>query len=640
MEQLRPMLSSWWSRLLPVMVALLLPQAPARAQSVATHLSAVGESRAIAANPSTGRVYAVNEFANSVSVIDGATHAVLRQVPVGRRPQYLAVNTTTNKVYVSNAQDASLSVIDGNTFAVTTLVINGSGPVLVDESINRIYVVKMGVADEVAYVNGNNNTWYTIATDSFGPVSIALNPGTRRLYVAHYSTGDIRAVDTTSASDFPPTVSIGVWSKPVAVAVNTATNRIYAVTEDARGPIVVIDGDSNAPRFLTPAGHAAGARSLALNPNTNKVYMGFSNEVVVMDGATEALSFIPAPGPVVAIGVNRTANRVYAVTSTGALLAIDGATNAVTTLGIPAGARDIAVNPVNNRIYVAGAGVTIVEGTGPAGPPPPPPAPPPPSHGVGVQGLWWGAPAGSESGWGINIAHQGNKVFATWFTYDAQGQPIWYVMSDGARNGANSYTGDLYRTTGPALNTPFDASKVVRTKVGVATFSFDDARTGNVTAMVDGMQVFKKLTRQEFAAPVPTCAIGGAAGASPNYQDLWWRSPAGSESGWGLNIAHQGDVLFVTWFTYGGDGRGTWLVASNVARTGNGTYAGTLYRSVGPPMNASPWDPARVNRMPAGQVSFSFTDANNGVMTSTLEGVTRSVPITRQVFSSPASGCR
>src|SRR5262245_12357827 len=28
-----------------------------------------------------------------------------------------------------------------------------------------------------------------------------------------------------------------------------------------------------------------------------------------------------------------------------------------------------------------------------------------------------------------------------------------------------------------------------------------------------------------------------------SYQALWWASPAGSESGWGVNIAHQGDTL-------------------------------------------------------------------------------------------------
>ena len=43
--------------------------------------------------------------------------------------------------------------------------------------------------------------------------------------------------------------------------------------------------------------------------------------------------------------------------------------------------------------------------------------------------LWWNA---DESGWGINFNHQGQTLFATLFTYGADGQPDWFVMSDGA----------------------------------------------------------------------------------------------------------------------------------------------------------------------------------------------------------------
>lgn len=35
-----------------------------------------------------------------------------------------------------------------------------------------------------------------------------------------------------------------------------------------------------------------------------------------------------------------------------------------------------------------------------------------------------GAPAGAESGWGVNFTHQGDTIFATWFTYD-DGTPLW-----------------------------------------------------------------------------------------------------------------------------------------------------------------------------------------------------------------------
>jgi hypothetical protein len=62
-------------------------------------------------------------------------------------------------------------------------------------------------------------------------------------------------------------------------------------------------------------------------------------------------------------------------------------------------------------------------------------------------------------------------------------------------------------------------------------------------------------------------AIGPDAPATQprNHQGLWWKSPAGSESGWGINFAHQGDIIFATWFTYGADNKPQWFTVE-VAR--------------------------------------------------------------------------
>ena len=261
--------------------------------------------------------------------------------------------------------------------------------------------------------------------------------------------------------------------------------------------------------------------------------------------------------------------------------------------------------------------------------------------GSNVQGLWWASPPGSESGWGLNLAQQGTILFATWFTYGEDGEPAWFVVPRAEAQGDNRYAGTMYRTRGPWFGAArFEPSQVVGTPVGAATFDFSDGDHGTFRYAVDGVTGEKPIARQAFAAPMPVCAAGQAPGAAPNYQDLWWAAPAGSESGWGLNIAHQGDVLFVTWFTYGPDGRGTWLVGSRFDRTGNGTYAGVLHRTSGPAFNAARFDPARVASAPAGTASLAFADAGHGVFTFTVDGVSRSKPIARQVFSTPATVCR
>jgi hypothetical protein len=263
------------------------------------------------------------------------------------------------------------------------------------------------------------------------------------------------------------------------------------------------------------------------------------------------------------------------------------------------------------------------------------------------QGLWLKTPFESESGWGINFAHQGNVLFATWFTYDANGGGMWLIMSNGVQTSPGHFQGDLYRTTGPGFNaetfTAITGSNY--TTVGTLSASFTDANTGSLTYTVNGVTQTKPIARYVYAAP-PTCSIGGTAGATPNYGDLWWRSE--TESGWGLNIVHQGDVLFATWFTYEAGGttaapaKGMWLVMSNGNKTATGVYNGVLQRTTGPNpfSNSTAFDPNQVLRTTVGDATLTFTDANTGTFRYTVSGITQTKPIQRVRYASPATVCR
>jgi len=260
---------------------------------------------------------------------------------------------------------------------------------------------------------------------------------------------------------------------------------------------------------------------------------------------------------------------------------------------------------------------------------------------VAYQGLWWNAPAGSESGWGMNIAHQADVIFATWFTYDAGGKAWWLSMTAPLASGGNVFTGTLYRTSGPPFNAvPFDPALVVPTAVGTGTLTFADADNGTFAFTVNGVSQTKAITRQVFG-PLPTCRFGTQAdlAAATNYQDLWWNAPPASESGWGLNIAHQGDTLFVTWFTYNLDGSPLWLSAT-APKTGPAAYAGTLYRTTGPAFSATPWNPAGVSLVAVGTLTLTFADGNRATFAYTVDGISQAKAITRQIFRPPGTVCR
>ena len=277
---------------------------------------------------------------------------------------------------------------------------------------------------------------------------------------------------------------------------------------------------------------------------------------------------------------------------------------------------------------------------------------PPPA--LNVQGIWYNSPAESESGWGINFAHQGDIVFASWFTYDSSGRGWWLVMT-ATKTGPNTYAGDLFETTGPAFNAqPFDPNTVARLKAGTGTLTFTGANNGSFDYTISSIHQIavspvrqtKSITRQVFG-PLPTCVFGGppTLALATNYQDLWWAAPAGSESGWGINLNHEGDNIFATWFTYDLDGTSLWL-SGTAARTGPGVYSGDLFRTTGPAFNALPFNPAAVGRNKVGTMTFTFANGSSGtfdyiVQMSPLPGpVHQTKTITRQLFTASGTTCQ
>jgi len=270
------------------------------------------------------------------------------------------------------------------------------------------------------------------------------------------------------------------------------------------------------------------------------------------------------------------------------------------------------------------------------------PGDPPLGANSNFQGIWWAAPPGWESGWGINFAHQGDIIFATWFTFGPDGKPLWLVAA-ATKTSNGVYTGDLYTGTGPAFNsTPFDPNAVVATKVGTITLTFTDNNNASFAYTVNGVSQSKQITRQQFGATMPSCTWGAQPDLTlaTNYQDMWWASPPpGVESGWGINFAHQGDTVFATWFTFGADGKPLWLVVA-APKVGDGVYSGTLYTATGPAFNAVPFDPSQVAGTPVGTATLTFTDGNNATFAYNVNGVQQIKQLTRQVFSPPGTVCQ
>lgn len=144
------------------------------------------------------------------------------------------------------------------------------------------------------------------------------------------------------------------------------------------------------------------------------------------------------------------------------------------------------------------------------------------------------------------------------------------------------------------------------------------------------------MQRQQFASSVPECvAVTGSRAAEANYQDLWW-NPA--EPGWGINLVHQGSIIFATLFTYAESGRDKWFVASGLARQPDGSFTGPLFSTTGPPFNASPWVP--IGHAQVGEMTLRFSDGENGTLVYNVGAAFVTKQIRRQVFAAVTSACR
>jgi hypothetical protein len=109
-----------------------------------------------------------------------------------------------------------------------------------------------------------------------------------------------------------------------------------------------------------------------------------------------------------------------------------------------------------------------------------------------------------EAGWGLNISQQADILFGTFFVYGAGNQPAWYsgtfTYQATLANGVVVYGGNLYQTTGPSIEAPFNPALVGYTQVGLVTLEFGDDAHAQLRYTVNSTVVVKQITRLTFAS--------------------------------------------------------------------------------------------------------------------------------------------
>jgi YVTN family beta-propeller protein len=197
---------------------------------------------AVAVDAATNTIYVTNYGSNNVSVLNGATCDATNQsncspvatITVGSEPKGVAVDETTDTVYVANFGSNTVSVINGAacdatdqsscTPIGTSDVKAGPKGVAVDETTDTVYV-----ADSSSDPDG----------DDLGALG-----GSAGVFTGLVSVIDGATCGATSQSNCKPVGNAAAGYEPQQVAVDEATNTVYATNYSgiSGADVSVIDG--------------------------------------------------------------------------------------------------------------------------------------------------------------------------------------------------------------------------------------------------------------------------------------------------------------------------------------------------------------------------------------------------------------
>ncbi|CAN5317805.1 hypothetical protein BH11PSE11_BH11PSE11_38090 [soil metagenome] len=553
--------------------------------------------------------------AGKVAVIDLASNSVVETYDVGTSPTSLVVGPRGDRVYVTSQYSNTVSVIDLATKKVKQVAV-GSAPasLALNPAGTRLYVANSG-ADTVSVIDTTNTNYPLVKAVAVGssPYGIAVNPAGTRIYVTRRLSpnGLVTVIDENNNVIGGP---IAVGDTPLGVAVSLDGTQAY-VTNNKSNTVSIINTSTNAVSTVSVGKMPYG---LALNPVGTKLYVvnqdssTFSGTVSVIDVALGAVvdtvnignAYFPPTAQTVLmpsfIAFNASGSLAYVTNLFSATVSIiDTASNTVLTGNSAQADLTLKVaTPTPPSVWSFGQFIVADK-----------PA---------FQGLWWNP---NESGWGMSIAKHKNMMFSAIFTYDDAGKPTWYVMSScPIFNISTTCVGDIYKVTdGMSPTAAWNGANLKVSVAGTGSLSFTDVDNGTFKFTLNGVAGTKTISRQPLS--------NGAAPAV-DYTDLWWNP---NESGWGIALNQQSNIIFATWYAYDSTGKAVWYVVSNCTVVGT-ACTGDLYTVTGGVSLTQAWSSANVAPAKVGSATFTFTDSSSGSMKYTINGVEQTRTISRQPF--------
>jgi DNA-binding beta-propeller fold protein YncE len=227
----------------------------------------------IVANPVTNKVYAY--CAPNITVIDGYTRRIIKNIPVGNSMDMVALNPATNRLYVSNGDEFQprVYVIDGELDSVVAAVTTGATPtgIGINRVTNRIYVA-CGANGEVTEIDGATNAaeTYYAGSDNW---RVAVDEALNKVYLTCPQGHSVTVIDEAN----PGITEVALSGAPGEIAVNPVSGLVY-VPLSGVDSLAVIDGIGLGTHTVHAGG---GPNCVAIDPVTDNVYLTSANTGVL-----------------------------------------------------------------------------------------------------------------------------------------------------------------------------------------------------------------------------------------------------------------------------------------------------------------------------------------------------------------------
>ncbi|HEX8071110.1 MAG TPA: hypothetical protein VF546_14235 [Pyrinomonadaceae bacterium] len=224
----------------------------------------------IAVVEDAGKGYVSNGRASTVTVFDLKTLKALKQIPVGKNPDAIIYDAASKRVFTMNGASHDATAIDVQTDTVAgTLALGGKPEFAVTDEQGRVFV---NIEDKSAIVEFDSRRLAVEATWPIAPAEepsgLAFDRKHRRLF----SAGSNKLMAVVNADTGKVLTTLPIGGGVDAAAFDPETGLIFSSNGD--GTLTVVHED--APDKYSVVENVTtqrGARTMALDPKTHKVYL-------------------------------------------------------------------------------------------------------------------------------------------------------------------------------------------------------------------------------------------------------------------------------------------------------------------------------------------------------------------------------